>query len=177
MTEMALIALGGNLGDPQRQLSQAVIGLTRLGAVVGRSSLYRTAPVGGPPGQPDYLNAVVALVPAWPYAEPEQLLAALLALERAQGRERRERWAPRPLDLDLLSWGDRVITTATLTLPHPRMMERAFVLAPLCELVPTWRHPVSGISACAALASLSDQGWVKTDLPWLDGAPLGSLLS
>jgi len=165
VSEAALIGLGSNLGDPQRQLSRALLGLARLGEVVGRSSLYQSAPLGGPPGQPDYLNAVVALLPVC--TEPEQLLAGLLALEREQGRVRRQPSAARTIDLDLLSWGRRVVVSETLLLPHPRMMQRAFVLAPLCELYPAWRHPVSGVSACASLAGLAEQGWVKTDLPWL----------
>jgi 2-amino-4-hydroxy-6-hydroxymethyldihydropteridine diphosphokinase len=165
VSEAALIGLGGNLGDPQRQLSRAVLGLARLGQVVGRSSLYQSAPQGGPPGQPDYLNAVVALLPVC--TEPEQLLAGLLAIEREQGRVRRQPSAARTIDLDLLSWGSRVVVSETLILPHPRMMQRAFVLAPLCELYPAWRHPVSGVSACASLAGLIGQGWVKTGLPWL----------
>lgn len=165
MSDAALIGLGSNLEGPQRQLSLAVRGLTRLGLVVGRSSLYQSAPQGGPPGQPDYLNAVVALMPTC--HEPEQLLAGLLELEREQGRVRRERWAARTIDLDLLSWGSRVVVSATLTLPHPRLLERAFVLAPLCELAPDWRHPVSGLSACAVLPGLAAQGCVKTGLPWL----------
>lgn len=165
MSEAALIGLGSNLAGPQRQLSIAVLGLTRLGQVVGRSSLYQSTPLGGPPGQPDYLNAVVALMPVC--SEPERLLAGLLEIEREQGRVRRERWAARTIDLDLLSWGSRVVVSETLILPHPRMMQRAFVLAPLCELYPAWRHPVSGVSACASLAVLTEQGWVKTGLPWL----------
>lgn len=165
MSEAALIGLGSNLADPQRQLSIAVLGLARLGVVVGRSSLYQSTPLGGPPGQPDYLNAVVALLPTC--SEPEQLLAGLLALEREQGRVRCQPSAARTIDLDLLCWGSRVVVSEALLLPHPRMMQRAFVLAPLCELCPAWRHPVSGVSACASLAGLTEQGWVKTDLPWL----------
>jgi 2-amino-4-hydroxy-6-hydroxymethyldihydropteridine diphosphokinase len=166
---VALIGLGGNLGDPQRQLSRAVLGLARLGQVVGRSSLYQSAPQGGPPGQPDYLNAVVALLPVC--TEPEQLLAGLLAIEREQGRVRREPSAARTIDLDLLSWGSRVVVSETLILPHPRMMQRAFVLAPLCELYPAWRHPVSGVLACRALAELAEPGCFRSDLLWLTPPP------
>jgi 2-amino-4-hydroxy-6-hydroxymethyldihydropteridine diphosphokinase len=181
VSEAAFIGLGSNLAGPQRQLSIAVLGLARLGQVVGRSSLYQSRPLGDPPGQPDYLNAVVALLPSC--TEPEQLLAGLLELEREQGRVRLavgrrrpepvegaepgERWAARSIDLDLLSWGSRVVVSETLILPHPRLLERTFVLAPLCELYPAWRHPVSGVSACEALAGLAEQGWVKTGLPWL----------
>lgn len=137
-----------------------------MGRVAGRSSLYRTEPVGGPPGQPSYLNAVVALEPKAPYAEPRGLLAALLALEARHGRERRERWAERTLDLDILAFGERVLSSEGLELPHPRMMERAFVLAPLCELAPNWAHPVTRRRACEALERLPAYGVERTDLAW-----------
>jgi 2-amino-4-hydroxy-6-hydroxymethyldihydropteridine diphosphokinase len=162
-SDLAFIGLGSNLDNPQRQLGLALHELAGLGKVVGRSRLYQSAAQGGPPGQPDYLNAVVALLPAC--AEPEQLLEALLEIERKQGRVRRQRWAERTIDLDLLSWGSRVVASESLTLPHPRMMLRAFVLAPLCEVCPTWRHPISRISACQALASLADSGCYPTALP------------
>lgn len=164
MASPAYIALGSNLGDPLEQLRRARRGLARLGEVVGCSSLYRTAPVGGPAGQGDYLNAVVAVVP---FAEdPRTLLTELHALEAAQGRTRSVRWGPRTLDLDLLSWGRRVAATPELTLPHPRLEERAFVLAPLCEVAPDWRHPCSGESACALLQALPPGGLERTALLW-----------
>ncbi len=132
------------------------------------SSLWRTTPVGGPEGQPDYLNAVVALRPET--SEPETLLAQLLGLEADAGRERSERWAARTLDLDLLTFGEEVRTSDYLTLPHPRMMERAFMLAPLCEVMRdlslVWWHPDTNIGACEALASLSKEGVILTDLTW-----------
>jgi len=163
--EPAYVALGSNLGDPLAQLRRAAEALGALGEVVGRSSLYRTLPVGGPPGQPDYLNAVVALLPD-PGLTPETLLKGLLEIEQRQGRERRVRWGARTLDLDLLAWGARVVEGERLTLPHPRMMERAFVLTPLCEVAPAWRHPVTGLGACEALGALLSRGIVKTDLRW-----------
>lgn len=162
----ALIALGSNLGDPPAQLKKAVARLGGLGTVTARSSLYRTAPVGGPPGQADYLNAVVVLRPRAEFCEPERLLSALLELERDQGRRRRVRWAARTLDLDLLAFGDRVTVTGDLNLPHPRLLERAFVLAPLAEVLPDWRHPVTGQRALDALAALDQKGVVRTDLRW-----------
>lgn len=132
------------------------------------SSLYRTTPVGGPTGQPDYLNAVVALRPE--VTEPEELLTQLLGLEAEAGRERSERWAARTLDLDLLTFGEEVRTGEYLTLPHPRMMERAFVLEPLCEVIDElslrWRHPVTGIGAYETLANLSEEGIARTNLMW-----------
>lgn len=165
----ALVALGSNLAGPPAQLRRAAEEIADLGRVVARSSLWRTAPVGGPGGQPDYLNAVLALEPAPALRDPPALLRALLALEARHGRRRRRRWAARTLDLDLLALGDRVLALPELELPHPRMMARAFVLAPLCEVAPGWRHPRTGEGACEALARLDSGGVERTDLPW--GAP------
>lgn len=161
---LAYVALGSNLDDPLAQLRQARLGLEKLGELTGASSLYRTVPVGGPPGQGDYLNAVAALKPNAP--DPETLLEALLELEAGQGRTRAVRWAARTLDLDLLAWDDLVLETPRLTLPHPRMLERAFVLGPLCELSPDWRHPLTHQSACETLASLDPSGITRTALNW-----------
>lgn len=165
MTETAFIALGGNLNDPLEQLRGAARALASLGDITARSSLYKTAPVGGPPGQAPYFNAVVSLKPNL-YQDPEALLEALLALEKRQGRVRRERWGPRTLDLDLLILGAHVVQSPKLTLPHPRMLERAFVLEPLCEIAPNLRHPVTGKIICSALARLDRSGVCKTSSPW-----------
>ncbi len=130
----AYIALGSNLGDRAALLRGALAALQR-GCdvrVVAESAVYETAPVGGPP-QPDYLNMVVAVETS---LEPEALLERCLAVEAEHGRERRERWGARTLDLDLLSFGALVLRTARLTLPHPRLAERAFVLVPLAEIAP-----------------------------------------
>ncbi len=158
--------MGSNLGEPLAQLRRAAAGLGALARTTRFSSIYRTDPVGGPAGQDAYLNAVAALEPLPAWSTPEALLDALLAVERAQGRVRRERWGPRTLDLDLLAWGPALRSSAGLTLPHPRMMERAFVLAPLCELVPEWRHPRSGEGACAALERVGSEGVQRTRLAW-----------
>lgn len=167
--EQALIALGSNLGEPRRQLGRALAALADLGTITRRSALYRSEAVGGPPGQPDYLNAVVDLLPHAAWRSPTALLEALLAIERRQGRRRRIRWDARTLDLDLLAVGVRVEESETLTLPHPRMMTRPFVLAPLCEIRPDWRHPRSGVSACQALERVLATGAAgaeRTDLGW-----------
>jgi 2-amino-4-hydroxy-6-hydroxymethyldihydropteridine diphosphokinase len=131
----AYVALGANLGDPPRQIERA---FARIAAIPGVdllrcSSLYRSAPL-GPPGQPDYCNAVCALRTVLP---PLELLHALQAIETGAGRVRSERWGPRVLDLDLLHVAGVEIATLELTLPHPEMPARNFVLIPLCEIAPT----------------------------------------
>lgn len=136
----AAIALGSNLGDPPQILTAALTALAHSPqiALLRHSSLYQTAPVGPP--QPDYLNACALVTTP---LEPGDLLVTLLALEQRFGRVRRERWGPRLLDLDLLFYGDRILATPTLELPHPRLQDRAFVLVPLAEIAPQWRDPRS----------------------------------
>ena len=151
----AFIALGANLGDPLATLRAALYELAALGELRGVSALYRTAPVGGPPGQPDYLNAAAELDTALPAAE---LLAALHAIEAQAGRTRTERWEARTLDLDLIVYGDMVSDDPALTLPHPRAWERAFVLAPLSDLAPTLAHPRTGETVADALARADAAG-------------------
>jgi 2-amino-4-hydroxy-6-hydroxymethyldihydropteridine diphosphokinase len=137
----AWIGLGANLGDARAALESAFEALARLpdSTLARRSSLYRSAPVDA--GGPDYLNAVAALDTT---LEPEALLQALHAIEAQQGRDRPYHHAPRTLDLDLLLYGERVVHTPRLTVPHPRLHLRAFVLAPLLELQPDLEHPELG---------------------------------
>jgi 2-amino-4-hydroxy-6-hydroxymethyldihydropteridine diphosphokinase len=163
MSELALIALGANLGEPHRALSAARRRIASLGEIRAASALYRTAPVGGPPGQPDYLNAALMLLTE---REPADLLAEMLRIEREAGRERRERWGPRVLDLDLLAYGSGVSDLPGLTLPHPRLMERAFVLAPLADIAPEWRHPVTGLTVRDALARIDLSGVERLVADW-----------
>ncbi|PTA68434.1 2-amino-4-hydroxy-6-hydroxymethyldihydropteridine diphosphokinase [Deinococcus arcticus] len=144
----AFIALGANLGDPGATLRWAAGQLGALGEVAGVSRLYRTAPVGGPAGQPDYLNAAVHLRTG---LTAPALLAALHALEAQAGRQRRERWEARVLDLDLILYGQEQSQGPELLLPHPRAWERAFVLAPLQDLNPDLRQPVTGETVAQAL--------------------------
>lgn len=137
----AYIALGANLGDRERQLRDA---LSRLDAtsgirVVAASRFIETAPVGGPSGAPPYLNAAARLDTTLP-AHP--LLHELLRIEREMGRVRRERWEPRLIDLDLLLYGDRVLSSQELVVPHPLMHDRLFVLEPLAEIAANVVHPV-----------------------------------
>ncbi len=131
------VGLGSNLGDRRRILAAAIAGLAAFGEVVAVSPLYETAPLGGPDQGP-YLNAVAVLDTP---LEPRRLLEGMLALEGRMGRERRERWGPRTLDLDLLVYGDRVVEEPGLTVPHPRLAGRRFVLAPLADVWPGLRLP------------------------------------
>lgn len=133
------------------------------------SALYRTAPVGGPPGQPDYLNAVMAFDPSPRWRDPERLLAELHAIEHAFGRERRVRWEARVLDLDLLALGRRVADGPGLTLPHPRLLDRPFVLVPLLDVAPDWCDPRSGRRASDALAALDASGVRRVGASWTAG--------
>ena len=150
---IAYIGLGSNLGERERTLRSAIAGLRQLGTVEAVSSFYETAPV-GPVAQPEFLNAVVALRTSLP---PQELMHALLRIEQQHGRDRSVSVpkGPRTLDLDLLSYGNLVMDSATLTLPHPALEERRFVLEPLAEIAPEWRHPASGKSAAELLAGLS----------------------
>lgn len=132
MTRVA-IALGSNVGDRLAHLHAARAGISRrIGRVTGDSSSYETAPIGGP-DQDAYLNAVVV---AETHLQPRAVLDEALAIERAEGRQRRERWGPRTLDLDIVIFGDLVVDEPGLTIPHPRLLERRFVLEPLLEAWP-----------------------------------------
>jgi 2-amino-4-hydroxy-6-hydroxymethyldihydropteridine diphosphokinase len=155
--QRAYIALGANLGNPVATLNDAIDALVCLrGSVfVAVSSLYRTAPV-GLKRQPDFINAVVAVKTR---LEPRELLDELFAIEARFGRVRdpgSSRNAPRTLDLDLLLHGEAMLNDPGLTLPHPRMHERAFVLAPLAEIAPELSIPGHGPVA-ELLARCADQ--------------------
>ncbi len=137
------IGIGSNLNQPIRQVTRAIEELQKFPAsdYVAHSSLYYGPPV-GPQNQPDYINAVARLQTQ---LEPLALLEALLEIERAHLRVRTgERWGARTLDLDLILYGDRQISGSRLTVPHPRLHERAFVLYPLEELAPQIRIPGHG---------------------------------
>ncbi len=147
------MALGANLGDARAALDAAFVALAALPGTTLRaaSSLYRTAPIDS--SGPDYLNAVVRLDTA---LDPRQLLAALHAIEQHHGRARPYRNAPRTLDLDLLLHGCHRSRDPTLTLPHPRLHERAFVLRPLAEIAPRLTIPGRG-AVVALLPRVADQ--------------------
>ncbi len=163
----ALLALGGNLGDVReafasaRACLEAESGLRLLDC----SRLYRSAAV-GVPGQPDYLNAVLALQVE--IGAPE-LLRRLQAIEDAHGRVRGpERWGARTLDLDLLAYDDTCMQSEALILPHPRLHERMFVLQPLCDIRPHWHHPVLGRTAVELMRDLTARGFpsLPAGLKW-----------
>ncbi len=156
-TATAWIALGSNLGDRLATLREAVAGLAGLGSIEARSSVYETDPVGYL-DQPPFLNAVICLRTT---LEPEPLLEQLLLIETSLGRERSFANAPRTLDLDLLLYDDLLIETAGLTVPHPRLQDRAFVLAPLVQIAPNLRHPLLGQTMAELLAARTDTGAVR----------------
>jgi len=136
-TEIAYIALGSNLGDSIRVVREAMSRLAVLSAVpLIKSSLWETTPIDCPPGSPFFINAVVGLMPH-DHDEPQMLLAPLQAIEREFGRQPKKVLnEARLLDLDIIAFGERAISTPQLILPHPRAHVRAFVLAPLSEIAP-----------------------------------------
>ena len=151
------VALGTNLGDREENLARGVQGLAARGLhITARSSVYETEPVGGP-AQGHYLNAVVQAETA---LDPADVLASCREVEHDLGRVRAAPNAPRTLDLDLLLYGDLVLRSAGLTVPHPRMHERRFVLVPLAEIAPATRHPVLGLTAAEMAADCPDRSAV-----------------
>lgn len=148
------LALGANLGDREALLRAALARLAEVVRIDAVSSVYATEPVGFR-DQPDFLNLVVAGRTA---LLPRALLQAVLAIESDLGRVRTFRDAPRTVDIDILLHGDAVIDEPGLTIPHPRMRERAFVLAPLAEVAPTLRHPVTGETAAELAEAVGREG-------------------
>lgn len=149
------VALGANLEDPVTQVERAMDALARLPEtrLTARSGLYLSKPVGYSE-QPDFVNAVAGLSTQ---LTPRALLDALLAIEARQGRDRSFKNAPRTLDLDLLLYNGLIMHEHGLTLPHPRMAERAFVLAPLCEIAPEAVIPGRGsVTHCLAALDCAD---------------------
>jgi len=156
MHEVA-IALGTNLGDRLLELQQACRALKNLRASDNwaQSSIYATAPVGCPPGSPDFYNAVVSFDFD---GSPQELLSACKALEHRQGRlidsSQGEINAPRPIDADILYFGDKRVISEQLTIPHPRMTQRRFVLEPLAKIRPDIILPKEGITISKSLENL-----------------------
>jgi len=154
-TPEILIALGANLpspaGPPPETLKAALAALEEAGVTVRKVSSFIQTPAWPDPADPPFTNAAAALQTS---LQPVALLELLLAVERAFGRVRSQPNAPRPLDLDLLAYGDAVLTGQGLELPHPRLAERRFVLQPLAEIAPDWRHPVTGLTPAQMSAKL-----------------------
>jgi 2-amino-4-hydroxy-6-hydroxymethyldihydropteridine diphosphokinase len=153
----AFVAVGSNLGDREATIRAA---LDQLGSTPGVevrrvSTLLENPAVGGPPDAPAFLNGAAELSTT---LGAHALLKRLLEIERSLGRERRERWAPRPIDLDLLLYGDRVLSSDDLVVPHPLMHERRFVLQPLAEIAPDVVHPTLQMSIHGLLDDLERPG-------------------
>ena len=151
--QKVLLAFGSNLGDRQLMLETAWSDLTAMPNIetVKISRFYETKPVGGPPKQRDYLNAA-ALVRT--HLKPQILLECLQEIERRHGRVRSERWGSRTLDIDILLYGDLIVRTPTLIVPHPEMMLRRFVLEPAAEIAAEMVLPTTGITVAEALVRL-----------------------
>jgi 2-amino-4-hydroxy-6-hydroxymethyldihydropteridine diphosphokinase len=152
-----LLSLGANLGFPIDQLRGAISRLREFVEITAVSPVYRAEPVGAP-SQPDYYNLACS---GRTTLAPEALLRATQAIETEMGRQHAYRYAPRPIDIDIVAYGDRILETRDLTLPHPRAAERRFVLAPLSDIAPHWRHPLLARTAAELLASGNAIGEVE----------------
>ncbi len=152
----AYIGLGANLGDREANIRRALSLLQEMEVARVRrvSNLIETEPVGGPEGQELYLNGAAEIETQ---LSPCDLLEALKIIEVSVGRIERERWAPREVDLDILLWEDEVVCNKILTVPHPRLCERMFVLRPLADIAPAAVHPVTKMTIAEHLAKLAGE--------------------
>jgi 2-amino-4-hydroxy-6-hydroxymethyldihydropteridine diphosphokinase len=148
------LGLGTNLGDRAANLQAAVAGLAKKLNVTAVSPIYETPPW-GITDQPDFLNMCLTAETDLP---PNELLALLKTLEKEIGRAPGERWGPRLIDIDLLFYANQIIETEKLTIPHPELPERAFVLRPLVDVAPNFVHPVLGKTMAALAAKVDDEG-------------------
>ena len=160
----AYVGIGSNLGDRAGNLLLGVRGMFEAGLVVtGLSPVYETEPAGVEDEQPAFLNMAAEL--GAPLPPPETLLSLLLGVERSLGRRRERPLQARTLDLDLLLYGGELSATETLTLPHPRLHLRRFVLAPLADLIPEAPHPTLGVTFAQLLAATPDRPSVRLWTP------------
>jgi len=153
-TDFVLIGLGSNLGDRLENLRRAQEALRAHLQILRASRVYLTEPWGYA-DQPTFLNQVLVGQTDLP---PHALLDAAKSIELELGREPTFRYGPRVIDIDILAYGDLVLKTPRLTIPHPRLAERAFVLVPLAEVAPKWRHPITGLTATEMLAKVGAEG-------------------
>ena len=160
----AFLCLGGNLGEPERAMAEALQALDASPGicVIRVSSVYRTPPW-GKLDQPEFLNAAAEIETG---LTPHELLSQCLAIERMLKRERRDRWGPRVIDIDILTYDDERIADAMLEIPHPRMLQRAFVLLPLAEIAPGLVLEGKSISEHMARLDASGVEPVKTGGEW-----------
>ncbi len=154
---MAALGLGSNLGDSKERLRQAVRRLREVLSGLRTAPLFRTRPLGDLPQAP-YLNTAVV---GQPRLGPDELLAVAKALELAAGRRHGPRHGPRPLDVDLLLYGDLTLEHPELTLPHPGLRQRRFALAPLAEIAPDLQIPPDGATVTELLAGVGQEDWVE----------------
>lgn len=151
--EEAYLLLGSNLGDSRKYISDAIVNITdQIGPSTGLSSVYQTASWGNE-NQPDFINQVIRVQTN---LNPRQLLEKILVIETSLGRERFEKWGSRTIDIDLLFYGDQIIQSENLIVPHPFLHQRRFTLMPLVELNPNLVHPVLNLSVKQLYDALDD---------------------
>lgn len=154
----AVILLGSNIGDSQGHLINALQLLAdSVGEIVAKSGVYQTQPWGNT-DQASFLNLLIILETS---LSPEKLMEALLSIENQMGRQRITKWEPRIIDLDIIYFNDWIINSEHLSIPHPLMQERKFVLAPLVQILPDFMHPVLGMDSKSLLMACSDESEIS----------------